>query len=437
MDRFFDTADLQQVWQDILHWLELNALNIDNAVQLGVVGGAFVLALGIAPRIRRGVIWASRLHVGQAENAWRAMAGDTLATLALPLSWLCLQWISGLAAEQAGWPHHLLTITVSLLTAWIVIRLAASLIREPGAAKAVTIAAWSIAALNILGLLDPTISLLDGLALSVGELRISALTVIKGVIALGVLVWAAMLLARITEQRISSLTNLTPSVQVLLTKLVKIVLVSVAVIIAISSVGIDLTAFAVFGGAIGIGVGLGLQKAIANLISGVLILLDKSIKPGDVIEVGATYGEVKSLGGRYASIITRDGVEHLIPNEELISQQVSNWTHSSNEVRLRIPVGISYKSDVRKAMDLILEAALETDRVIARRPASVLLMGFGDSSVDLVLRFWIEDPMAGVANVKSAILLGIWDKFLQQDIELPFPQRDIHLKSAVPLLAAE
>ena len=102
MDRFFDTADLQQVWQDILHWLELNALNIDNAVQLGVVGGAFVLALGIAPRIRRGVIWASRLHVGQAENAWRAMAGDTLATLALPLSWLCLQWISGLAAEQAG-----------------------------------------------------------------------------------------------------------------------------------------------------------------------------------------------------------------------------------------------------------------------------------------------------------------------------------------------
>ncbi len=437
MDRFFDTADLQRVWQDGLHWLEQNALNMDNAVQLAVVALAFVLALTLAPRLRRGVIWLSRLRGDAGESTWLVMAGDTLAGLSLPLSWLVLQWISSLTAEQAGWPHHLLTIAVSLLTAWIVIRLAASLIREPVAAKAISVTAWSVAALNILGLLDPTIVLLDSLAVSVGDLRISALTVIKGVIALGVLVWAAMLLARITEQRISTLSNLTPSVQVLLTKLVKIVLVSVAVLIAISSVGIDLTAFAVFGGAVGVGLGLGLQKSIANLISGVLILLDKSIKPGDVIEVGATYGQVKSLGGRYASVITRDGVEHLIPNEELISQQVSNWTHSSNEVRLRIPVGISYNSDVRKAMDLMLEAAMEADRVVTHRPASVLLIGFGDSSVDLELRFWIEDPMSGVANVKSAILLGIWDKFAEQGIELPFPQRDLHLKSAVPLLAAE
>jgi len=188
----------------------------------------------------------------------------------------------------------------------------------------VTIAVWSVAALNILDLLDPTITLLDSLALNVGGLRIFVLTVIKGVFALSVLVWAAMLLARVTEQRISAIGSLTPSLRVLLTKLIKIVLVTIAVAIAISVVGIDLTAFAVFGGAIGIGVGLGLQKSIANLISGVMILLDKSIKPGDVIEVGETYSQVKSLGGRYASVITRDGVEHLIPNEDLIGQKVAN-----------------------------------------------------------------------------------------------------------------
>ncbi|NQV60597.1 MAG: mechanosensitive ion channel [Alphaproteobacteria bacterium] len=429
MDKFVDTANLHQIWQVIQMSIKEHALNIGNAEQLAVVAVAFVLALFMAPPFRRGIRWLSRRR---GDGDWLARTGETLSGLALPLIWLCLQWISGIAAEQADWPRHLLTITVSLLTAWIVIRLAASMIREPAIAKAVSITAWTVAALNILGLLDPTITLLDGLALHMGQLRISVLTVIKGVIALGVLVWAAMLMARITEQRISSLKNLTPSVQVLLTKLVKIVLVTVAVVVAISSVGIDLTAFAVFGGALGVGIGLGLQKSVANLVSGVLILLDKSVKPGDVIEVGDTYGQVKSLGGRYASVITRDAVEHLIPNEELISQRVSNWSHSSNEVRLRLPVGVSYNADIRKAMDLISQAAREVDRVLAQPQANVLLKGFGDSSVDLELRFWIDDPMNGLSSVKSAILLKIWDKFREQNIEIPFPQRDLHIKTMVP-----
>ncbi|MBC8239632.1 MAG: mechanosensitive ion channel [Alphaproteobacteria bacterium] len=429
MDRFVDTADLHQIWQVIQMSIKEHALNIGNAEQLAVVAAAFVLALFMAPPFRRGVSWLSRRR---GDDDWLARTGDTVSGLALPIIWLCLQWISGVVAEQADWPRHLLTITVSLLTAWIVIRLAASLIREPAIAKAVSITAWTVAALNILGLLDPTIMLLDDLALHMGQLRISVLTVIKGVIALGVLVWAAMLMARVTEQRISSLTNLTPSVRVLLTKLVKIVLVTVAVVVAISSVGIDLTAFAVFGGALGVGIGLGLQKSVANLISGVLILLDKSVKPGDVIEAGGTYGQVKSLGGRYASVITRDGVEHLIPNEELISQRVSNWSYSSNEVRLRLPVGVSYSADVRKAMQLMHDAANEVDRVLAQPPAAVLIKGFGDSSVDLELRFWIDDPMNGLANVKSAILLKIWDKFQEQNIEIPFPQRDMHIKTTMP-----
>ncbi|MFP6704634.1 MAG: mechanosensitive ion channel domain-containing protein, partial [Alphaproteobacteria bacterium] len=266
----------------------------------------------------------------------------------------------------------------------------------------------------------PTITLLDSLALNGGGLRFSVLTVIKGVFALSVLFWAVMLLARGTEQCISAIGSLTPSLRVRLTKLAKIVLMTIAVAIAISAVGIDLTAFAVFGGAIGIGVGLGLQKSIANLISGVMILLDKTIKPGDVIEVGEAYGQVKSLGGRYASIITCNGVEHLIPNEDLIGQKIANWTHSSSVIRLRIPVGVSYNADIRRAMALMEEAAAETERLIKHRPPVVQMKGFGDSSVDLELLVWITDPMNGLANIKSEILLGVWDKFREHGLNCHF-----------------
>ena len=433
MDKYFNATNLQEFLQDIFTWIQIHALNLDNGVQLGVVIVAFALALATTPTVQRAVDWLVGLRAG---NRFMVVAGRRLSVLAFPFIWLVLQWIAGLAATGAGWSHHLLTITTSLLTAWIVIRFAASLIREQALAKALSIVVWSIAALNIIGLLDPTIALLDGLDFNLGELRISMLTVIKGAIALSILVWFAIVLARLTEQRIATIPSLTPSLQVLLIKLVKILLVAMTLLITISAVGIDLTAFAVLGGAVGVGVGLGLQKSVANLISGVMILLDKSIKPGDVIEVGQTYGQVESLGARYASVITRDGVEHLIPNEELIAQQVSNWTHSSSEIRLHIPVGVSYNANVHQALDLILESALEIERVIATPPPVAQMKGFGESSIDLELRVWINDPMEGVANVKSAVLLRIWEKFRAHGVEIPFPQRDLHIKSTIPLQLA-
>lgn len=434
MEHVLDIASLHDAGSHLREWLETNALNKDTALQLFVAFVAFAVALIVAPIVRRGIIWIGSWHSG---DAFLAKTSAALTALALPLAWLILQWVSSQIAKQLAWPHHLLTITVSLLTAWIVIRLASSLIRDPVMARLISTSAWVVAALNIVGFLDPTIAVLDGLALQSGGLRVSALAVIKGVVALGVLVWAAMLVARVTEKRISSLTNLTPSVQVLLAKLVKIVLVTVAVLVAVSSVGIDLTAFAVFGGALGVGVGLGLQKSVANLVSGVLILMDKSVKPGDVIEVGNTFGQVNSLGGRYTSVVTLAGIEHLIPNEELISQRVANWSFSSNEIRLSVPVGISYGSDVDKAIELCVEAAEETDRILSTPKPKSLVTGFGDSSVDLEVGFWINDPMKGTLNVRSELFLRIWRKFREHQIEIPFPQRDLHLKSTVPLQAAE
>jgi small-conductance mechanosensitive channel len=290
--------------------------------------------------------------------------------------------------------------------------------------------------LDILNLLDPTTDLLDGIALTLGSLRISALTIIKAVLSLAVLLWLATVASRVLERRITTLPNLTPSLQVLLSKLLKIVFIVIAVVVALNSVGIDLTAFAVFTGAVGVGVGFGLQKAISNFVSGVMLLLDKSVKPGDVISVGQTYGWVSSLGARYVSVVTRDGTEYLIPNEDLITHQVVNWSYSSNQVRLRIPIGVSYNADVRQARALCLEAAAETPRVLAEPPPVCLLLGFAESAIDLELRVWIHDPKNGVGNVKSDVLLLVWDKFHAHGIEFPYPQRDLHLKTPMEIKVA-
>lgn len=424
MENLTDPNFWQNTLQSIWHWVLTDVLVLANLVQLLVIAVLFSAAQFIAPRLRS--VLERRLSRGSLGRV-SSIFVKNIATLAIPGTWLAFQWLVYLAASHAAQPRDLLRITVSLLTAWIVIRLTSGLVRDPGWAKSISIVAWSIAALSILGLLDDTIVFLDSLAITIGGLRISALLVIKGVLSLAVLLWAAIIASRVFERRITQSTTLTPTLRVLIVKLLKIVLVSIAVVVALSSVGIDLTAFAVVGGAIGVGIGFGLQKIVSNLISGVIILLDRSIKPGDVISLGETFGWINSLGARYASVVTRDGTEWLIPNEDLITQQVVNWSYSNNEVRLKIPIGISYKSDPRRAIALCFEAAAEEERIIKEPKTNVLVKGFGDSSVDIEMRIWIRDPQNGVSNIKSAVLLRVWDKFQEHGIDIPYPQRDLHL----------
>ena len=349
--------------------------------------------------------------------------------MSFPLTWLILQWIANLGASLAGWSGGIMVVTASLLTAWVVIRVASAFIRNAVVSKSIALVAWTVAALNIVGWLHPTIRLLNDIGFTIGATKVTLLTLFKGVASLIVLLWAANLLAEFFESRIRTASDLTPSVQVLFTKLLKIVLLGIALLVAISAVGIDLTAFAVVGGAVGVGVGFGLQKIVSNLISGVILLVDNSIKPGDVIAVGQQYGRVDSLGARYVSVTTRDGIEHLIPNEDLIVNRVENWSHSNDLLRLRLGVGVHYKSDVHKAMQLCTEAALETDRVLKDPKPVCLMHGFGDNSVDLEILYWINDPMNGCTNVTSEILVKLWDKFAANNIEIPYPQRDIHLRT--------
>ncbi len=424
MEEFFDLQALIELFRTAESWALQNLFILGTLAQLLVIVVAFGLARLIAPISTR---WLDRAAGAPGIERFYPTLKRILFPLMLPGFWLLIQWISLRVAAGAGWPHHLQESAVSLLAAWIVIRLAANFIADPWWSRAVALTAWSIAALNIVGLLDPTITVLDDLAISLGELRVSLLGVIKALFALAVLLWLAGAISRFLEKQINAVAGMRPSVRVLLGKLIRIVLITIACVVALDSVGIDLTALAVFSGAIGLGIGFGLQKVVSNFLSGIILLLDRSVKPGDVISIGETYGWINSLRARYVSVITRDGIEHLIPNEELISRPVENWSHSNKLVRQRLPFGVSYSSDLRLAMELAQQAAGEMERILKNPAPRCLLKGFGDSSVDLELRVWIQDAEKGLSNVKSEIYLRIWDLFHENGIEFPFPQRDVHL----------
>ena len=354
-----------------------------------------------------------------------------LEPLIWPLTWLVfLSLLLGLyvAAQQDTW---LLEILSSLLVAWIVVRLVSRAIRNPMLSRITAVIAYGMAVLSIWDLLGTTIDILNGpnFTLTLGEFSLSVYQVLATALLLAVLLSLAGFTSRVTERRLREAAWLTPAGRVLLNKSLRIALFVFAILITIGSVGIDLTALAVIGGAVGFGIGFGLQKVFSNLISGVILLTDKSIKPGDVITVENTYGWVNKLGARYVSIITRDGIEHLIPNETMITEPVSNWTHSDANTRLRIPIGVHYDTDLELATRLGVEAAQSQSRVLDDPAPRCLVKGFGESAIDLEIRFWIQDADSGVSNIKSAVILEVWRLYQEHGIRIPYPQRDLHIKS--------
>ena len=433
MSKYSDYTYLEYLFKTTEAWVYDNVLIYSNLIQLCLILLTLFLSWYLAPKIRR---WREKLidknitiyrYIPLLQHKYRSLG----SSLVLPTVWLLALSFLLLIGAALDTSYHLIKIAISLLAAWVIIHLSTGVLKNKALSKVIAIIVWTVAALNILNLIEPVANVLDSIALSIGELRISALTVIEGICILITFLWLALFISQLIEQQIKKSTDLTPSVKVLIGKLIKITLIIIAIVTAISAVGIDLTAFAVFSGAIGVGIGFGLQKSIANLFSGMLLLMDKSIKPGDLITVGDTYGIVESLNARYASIRKLDGTEHLIPNENLINQDVINWTHSDQLVRPNLDIGVHYKSDVKKAIELCIEAAEEVERVLDNPEPECILNGFGNSSVDLILRFWINDPEKGVANIKSEILLNVWDKFHENDIEIPYPQRDIHIRSSV------
>ena len=379
--------------------------------------------------------WLRRLaHHVSVDEYQEAFYTNNLVPLAFPGCWLVALWVSATMAEQFGWPSHIVAIALNLAGVWLIIRFASAMIPNAMTAKIVAVFAWMVAALSVVGLLTPLIVLLQKTSFTLGSARISLLTVAEALLTLVVLLWGAGLLGRFIERRLTAVPNLTSTSKVLFGKVVRIILISLAIVFALAASGIDLTALALFSGAVGVGIGFGLQRTVSNLFAGIVLLLDKSIKPGDILEVGGTFGWVAALGARYVEVETRDGTQFLIPNEDIITNRVFNWTHQNDNVRLKIRVRVAYDADVRQALALMREAAGRPARVLSTPAPNPLVIGFGENGLELELRFWIADVRNGIHNISSDVFLEILDLFHEHGIKIPLPQRDLHVQS-LPLPA--
>ncbi len=359
-----------------------------------------------------------------------------LAALLRRVRWIVfvpLIWVAWGAAQELTYPWNtfLLKLAGNLSLAWLIISVLSRIIRSRPLARAVSWIAWTVVALNLTGYLPNALSALDALAFSIGDIRISALLILKGLALLIGLIWLATNLGNYAETRVRNFTDLTPSLQVLIGKFVKIFLVIIAIVVALNSIGVDLTALTIFSGAIGVGLGFGLQKVVSNFISGVIILLDKSIKPGDTISIEDTFGWIRELRSRFVSVVTRDGREFLIPNEDFITEKVINWSFTDKLVRLDVDFGVSYDSNPHDVSRWCIEAAESVERVSKVKKPVCWMTEFGDSSLNFKVRFWISDPQNGLTNIRGKVLLALWDAFQEHGVGIPFPHREVIMRTPV------
>ena len=384
---------------------------------------AYILRSTLGPRIRA---W---MGTREGWPKWRMRVLVVVHQRLLQIFFVILIWTVVLVMREITWPSrsYILSLIGTLSLAWLLVAFATRLIRSVLLRRLVRIGALAYVTLYILGIVEQAARILDAAAISMGDFRLSLLMIVQGFVVIGILLTLARYVTTTTSARVAKNEDISPSMRVLITKVVQIVFYTMAFFIGVRSLGIDLTGLAVLSGAIGVGLGFGLQKVVSNLVSGVIILLDKSIKPGDVISLGDTFGWIQTLGARYASVVTRDGKEYLIPNEDLITGQVVNWSHSDQFVRLDIYFGTAYDDDPHLVRKLAVAAASKVDRVLTTRAPVCHIVGFGDSSVDYILRFWICDPSAGLTNIRGNVYLALWDAFKENDISIPFPQREVKI----------
>ena len=351
------------------------------------------------------------------------------------LEWLFFVILLGLAyvvTSVVAWPasNYLIYSAMLLAGAWLSINVVSHVIRSRFIGRLFAIVVWVFVAASILGVADDVAAMLDGIGIG----GISVLIVLQAIFFIGALLWLAFGAGNFLERRIQGVEELTPSLRVLLGKILRIALIVLAVMVGMQTLNINLTALTVLSGAVGVGIGFGLQKVVSNFISGIIILLDQSIKPGDTIELGQTFGWIRELRARFVSVVTRDGREYLIPNEDFITTQVINWSFTDKFVRLDVPFGVGYDSDPHEVVRLAIEAAASVDRVDAEQKRPVCWMTeFGDSSLNFKLRFWIDDPQKGLTNIRGKVLIALWDTLKENDITIPYPHREVIVKSPVDI----
>ncbi len=333
------------------------------------------------------------------------------------------------------WPSrsYLLAVAAKLAFAWLIIRLITSVIRNEFIVRLVSLSAWLVAALSILGELDPTIEALDSVSVVLGDLRLTPLLLIKLGVLLAVALWLTNIASNFVESRITRSGDLTPSIQVLLVKMIRLALMVFAVAVVMSAVGINLSALAIFSGAAGVGIGFGLQKIVANFISGIILLADKSVKPGDLVTIGDSSGRISAMKTRYISVAAGDGREFLIPNEDLVTQKVVNWTYTDKNTLVKVGFGTNYDADPRLVCKLAIDIAAAAPRALKSKPPNCILVEFAEAGMKFSLTFWIADP-DGMDNVKSDVMLSLWEAFKREGIRVPYPVREIRIRGgALPV----
>lgn len=421
------TFDLDTLHEHSVAWFQTHIWTYSTLTQ----GLLIIAALVCAAIINQ----LSTTQIINAINSRKAPARikqimHSLRRLFYPLTALILLYFVSLmnALGLGTVPYEIVGAAMRLIVAWIFIRLALQIVDNSFIRNIFALAIWGVAALSILGVLDETLTALDALGTNIGGFRLSVLTVIKAILALSFLLYGALFASSLLERRIRRTSGLTMSSKVLLSKTLRILLVTFALLIAVTASGIDLSLLAVFSGAVGLGVGFGLQKVISNLFSGMLLLMDKSIKPGDIIELqNGVFGWVEHMGARYTEIVTRDNKSYLVPNEDFVTHQVVNWSHGDTLVRLETNFRVHLDSDPHLVKKIAEEAAVRPERVVAEPKPQCHLIEFGDSSLNFVLRYWIKDAEKGVINMRGAVMLALWDAFRDHGIKIPYPHREVYL----------
>jgi small-conductance mechanosensitive channel len=372
---------------------------------------------------------------GTEENRARHFGQRGLKRIGLPLAMLLLV----LAARPllAQWHHvNLLKLAVPLLSSLVLIRAVMFVVRQSFHSSAPWLAsfertfaliAWSVVALHILGLLPEVIAALEGVQFTLGKEQLNLWLILQGAGAVLATLFVALWLGGLLDARLMGAQGIDGNLRIVFSRLVRALLILVAVLISLPLVGIDLTTLSVFGGALGVGVGLGLQRIAANYVSGFIILLDRSIRIGSLIDVTGMRGVVTRITTRYTLLRSMTGLEMIVPNEMLVSSVITNETFTDPKVRIATQVQVAYGSDIERAMAILVAAARAQLRVLADPPPKAFLMAFADSGINLELGFWIGDPEEGSLQIKSDIHLDIWKKFKEAGIEIPFPQREVRL----------
>jgi small-conductance mechanosensitive channel len=353
---------------------------------------------------------------------------DIIGPLVSPILVFFFSMASLTAFRTAGTESDILTFLIKLSAAWFAITLIILMSSKRTAGWFVALVILPLSLLQLFGVWDDTIAALTSITFSIGSTKLNVFLICKGIIAILVLQWLASGASRLVDRRLSRLHDLRPSNRVLIMKIFQITLYCIIIMVGMQMLGISLAAFGVFGGALGVGIGLGLQKISSNFLSGIILLFEKSIEIGDLIELSdGTTGYVRQIYARYTRLEMQNGKEIFIPNEEFINQRVTSWTHMNKKARIDVTVSVGYDSDLKLARQLMIDATSVSGNKLDENPPACHITAFGDNGIDLQLFFWIKDITAGRADPKTEVMYAIFESFKRHGISIPFPQREVRI----------